>query len=422
MRNQQADSENTMKQEPAWVRALGGTEHLFWLLDRNRAIHFALVAEIDRVFEPSAWHAALLAIQQRHPLLSTRIVAGRDGAPEFHRDPDARIPLRVVENARASWQVEAASEMNAPFDWATAPLVRATLLQGERGSTVILAAHHSVLDGMGGAYVMEDLLCALAGGSLMSLPLVQPLESLLRAQMATATVPGAMAPAPEAKVFRAASGARAEVAALALSAPLTRAVVERSRMERTTVHGALAAAVNEAGRRLSRAWRERPVRTVSPIDVRRTVGGMGQANGVYITQTVTVDDRPQGAPFWDAAREVKALLAPAQTHASVVQETKALDAFMSSNPSVEDTAGFLSHMLAFDVLLSNLGREPVASAYEGFALKALWGPIVSSGFKDDQVVGVCTQGGVLRLTQASYTAMPGLLDEVCVVLSEAVAA
>ncbi|MCP3708722.1 hypothetical protein M3I54_17290 [Paraburkholderia sp. CNPSo 3274] len=60
------------------------------------------------------------------------------------------FPLRVVENARASWEVEAAREMNTPFDWSTAPLVRATLLQGESGSTIILAAHYSVLDGMGG--------------------------------------------------------------------------------------------------------------------------------------------------------------------------------------------------------------------------------------------------------------------------------
>ncbi|WP_322029043.1 condensation domain-containing protein [Paraburkholderia sp. J76] len=422
MRNQQADIENTTTQGADRVRELGSTEHLFWLIDLNRPIHFVLVAEIDRIFEPGAWHAALLALQQRHPLLSTRIVVEGDAVPAFVRDPDARIPLRVVENARASWQVEAAREMNTPFDWSSAPLVRATVLQGEGGSTLILAAHHSVLDGMGGAYVIEDLLGALAGGSLMSLPLVQPLESLTRAQMATAAIPDAMAPAPEPKRFRPASGARAEVAALSLGAPLTRAVVNRSRIERTTVHGAVAAAVNEAGRRLSRSWRERPLRTVSPIDVRRTVGGMGQANGVYIAQTVTVDGRALGAPFWDAAREVKALLAPAQTLAAVVRETKALHAFMSSNPSIEDAAGFLSHMLAFDVLLSNLGREPVASVYEGFTLKALWGPMVSSGFADDQVVGVCTLGGVLRLTLASYTAMPGLLEEVSAVLSEATAA
>ncbi len=422
MRNQQADSQSDVKPEPAVVRKLGATEHLFWLFDQNRSVHFALVAEIDRVFAPDAWRAALLAVQQRHPLLSTRIVASADSEPAFHRDPDARIPLRLVDGARASWQVEAARELSTPFDWSTAPLVRATLLQGDLSSTIILAAHHSVLDGMGGAYVMEDLLCALSGSSLMRLPLVQPLETLLRAQMASAAVSGAPAPAPEPKAFRPASGARPEVAALALSAQLTQAVVERSRAEGTTVHGALAAAINEAGRRLSRTWRARPIRTVTPIDVRKTVGGMGKANGVYITQTITVDDRPRGASFWNAAREVKVLIAPAQANDSVVRETKALDAFMATNPSVEDAAGFLSHMVAFDVLLSNLGSEPVASTYEGFALKALWGPILSSGFADDQGVGVCTEGGVLRLAHASYTAMPGLLDEVRAVLSDAVTA
>ncbi|OLL27428.1 condensation protein [Burkholderia sp. SRS-W-2-2016] len=420
MQNLQANLESTQKPEPDLIRPLGSTEHLFWLIDRNRSIHFTLVAEIDRVFTPSAWDAALLALQQRHPLLGARIVADGVAAPVFRRDPGARIPLRVVENAQQSWQVEAAIELSAPFDWSNAPLLRVTVLQRASGSTIVLAAHHSVLDGMGAAYLLEDLLRALAGGSLTPLPVAPPLESLLRTQMDAAAVSGAPTPAPQAKAFRPAVGGRAELASLALSAQLTRAIVERARSERTTVHGAVAAAVHEAGRRISRTWRERPVRTVSPIDVRATVGGMGRANGVYITQTITVDEHPRGAPFWDAAREVKALLAPAQTHASVVQETKALDGFIATNPSIEDDAGFLSHVLAFDVLLSNLGREPIASSYDGFTLNALWGPMVSSGFADDQVIGVCTLGGVLRLTQASYNAMPGLLGEVQAVLGDAV--
>ncbi|MCC8392442.1 condensation domain-containing protein [Paraburkholderia sp. MMS20-SJTR3] len=421
MQNPQINPNIAPRQTPDLIRPLGSTEHLFWLIDRNRSIHFTLVAEIDRVLTRSAWNAALLALQQRHPLLCARIVADGVAAPAFQRDPAARIPLRVVENVQQAWQVEAAVELSGPFDWSNAPLLRVTLLQHASGSTIVLAAHHAVLDGMGGAYLLEDLLRALAGGSLAPLPVAPPLESLLRTQMDSAAVSGPPAPAPEAKAFRPAVGARAEVAALALSAQLTQAIAERARIERTTVHGAVAAAVHEAGRRISRTWRERPVRTVSPIDVRATVGGMGRANGVYITQTITVDERPRGAPFWDAARDVKAQLAPAQTLASVAQEIKALDGFITTNPSIEHAAGFLSHVLAFDVLLSNLGREPIASSYDGFTLNALWGPIVSSGFADDQVIGVCTLGGVLRLTQASYNALPGLLDEVQTVLGEAVA-
>ncbi len=425
MRNELADiqgAQNPGTPEPALIRKLGATEHLFWLIDRNRPIHFTLVAQIDRAFAAHEWRAALSAIQQRHPLLNARIAIGADSAPAFHRDDEAQIALRLVDDAQSSWQEEVRNEMATAVDGSSASLVRATVLQRDGHSTIILTAHHAVLDGLGGAYVMEDLLRALSGATLEAQPLVVPLEGFLRAQMEAATVSGEMAPAPEAKAFRAVSGACPEVATLALGAQLTQAIVERSRKERTTVHGAVAAAVHEAGRRLSQAWRERPIRTVTPIDLRKSVDGVSTANGVYITQTITIDERERGAPFWNAAREVKGLLAPAQSHEAVVRETKALDGFMASNPSVDDAAGFLSHMLAFDVLLSNLGSEPIGSAYEGFSLEALWGPFVSSGFADDQVVGVCTLGGVLRLAHTSYDAMPGLLDEVQSVLSEAVAA
>jgi hypothetical protein len=277
------------------------------------------------------------------------------------------------------------------------------------------------LDGLGGAYVLEDLLRALSGFAFERLPLVPPLEDLLATQMETATLSGEIAPAPEAKVFRT-EAAQPAVTALALSAHLSQALIERSRRERTTVHGAIAAAVHEAGRRLSQSWCVRPIRTVTPIDLRKSVDGVAKANGVYITQTITIDDRERGAPFWHAAREVKTMLAPARALESVARETKALEGFMASSPAIDDAAGFLSHMLAFDVLLSNLGSEPIASTYDGLALKALWGPFVSSGFADDQVVGVCTMGGVLRLAHTSYDALPGLLAQVQTVLSEAVAA
>lgn len=424
MQNQQADIQRDSETEPAVIRKLGATEHLFWLIDRNRPIHFSLVAQIDWIFTHDAWRAALHMLQQRHPLLSARIAVDAGSSPVFHHDSDARIPLQIIDDARLSWQEEVAREMTTAVNWWDAPLVRATVLQGASESTLILCAHHAVLDGMGGAYLIEALLRTLSENSfdLMQLApsLVPSFETLLSTQMQAAALPGAMVPAPVPREFRPMSGARAEVAALALDAPLTQALVERARKEGTTVHGAVAAAVHEAGRRLSPAWRSRPIRTVTPIDVRKAIDGVGKACGVYITQTITIDDRKLGAPFWLAAREVKALLAPAQVHQSVVSETKALDAFMSSNPSVDDAAGFLSHALAFDVLLSNLGSEPIEAAYEGVSLKSLWGPFVSSGFADDQVVGVCTLGGILRLSHTSYDALPGLLDEVHRVLREAV--
>ncbi|CAG9221691.1 Malonyl CoA-acyl carrier protein transacylase [Paraburkholderia tropica] len=403
------------------VRKLGGTEQLFWLLDRHRPTHFVMAAQIDRVFTADAWRAALHAVQQRHALLGTRIVGDEQANLVFHRDDEARIALRVIRGAASEWQAQAERELREPFDTSVAPLVRVTVLQDERASTLLLAAHHSVLDGMGGAYVIEDLLRSLTGEALDRLPVVQPLETLLRESIEQADAPPAPTPAPQAKVFRPVGATSLQVGASALDPALTQAVVERARIEQTTVHGALAAAVHEAGRRVSDAWRARPLRTVTPIDVRALANGAGTANGVYITQTITVDDHPVGADFWAAARAMKAQLAPAQKRENVVTELKGLDAVMATKPSVEHASGFLAHVLAFDVLLSNLGDAPIPTGYAGLKLEALWGPMVSSGFADDQVIGVCTLDGVLRLTHASYGALPGLLAEMEAVLREAVA-
>ncbi|WP_241020744.1 condensation domain-containing protein [Burkholderia sp. Ac-20344] len=383
-----------------------------------------MVAEIDRRFAPDAWHAAFQALQHRHPLLSTCIAVDAQQHSGFYRVTDAAVPLRVLEQDPTAWQAEAAREIATRFDWSAAPLLRATLLQDERSSTLILVAHHSVVDGMGSASLIDDLLRILSGERLAPLPLVPSLETVLETDLTHAAVlpapSPAPSPAPAPKPFRPDAAQAPHVDAIALSADVTRRLVVRARAEQTTVHGAIAAAVHEAGRRLSSAWTERALRTVTPIDLRGLSNDARVAAGVYITQTVTVDDHPRGTDVWTAARKIKQDLAPSQARASVAAELKALDAAMSARPSVEHAAGFLSAVLAFDVMVSNLGNQPIACAYDGVSLKALWGPIVTSGFADDQIIGACTIDGVLRLTHTSHGPIRGLLEEVRAILQEAV--
>ncbi|WP_260436091.1 condensation protein [Burkholderia sp. Bp9143] len=375
---------------------------------------------MDRRFAPDAWRAAFQALQHRHPLLSTCIAADAQRNSGFYRVTDAAVPLRVLEQDPTAWQAETAREIAARFVGSAAPLLRATLLQGECSSTLILVAHHSVVDGMGSASLIDDLLRILSGERLAPLPLVPSLETVLDTDLSHAAVLPPPAPAPAPKPFRPDAAQAPHVDAIALSADVTRQLMIRARAEQTTVHGAIAAAVHEAGRRLSSAWIERALRTVTPIDLRGLSDDARAAAGVYITQTITIDDHPRGMDIWTAARKIKQDLAPSQARASVAAELKALDAVMSTRPSVEHAAGFLSAVLAFDVMVSNLGNQPIASQYESVSLKALWGPIVTSGFADDQIIGACTIDGVLRLTHTSHGAIRGLLEEVRAILQEAV--
>jgi len=419
-RQQEAQSRSHATERQEAIRALGSTEQLFWLLDQNRPTHFALVAEVDRQFATEAWRDGLLALQQRHPLLSARIAANEQRCHGFYAAPGITIPLRVVETAHASWQAEVAAELATPFDPSTAPLVRATLLQGGEVSTLILVAHHAVADGMANSFLIGDLLRALSGERLAALELAQPLEVLLKDEVLAAPVspPPQLAPKPQS--FRPVESAVAHVEGIALSRELTTQLVAQARNEQTTLYGVIATAVHEAARRLSPEWCRHPVRTATPIDVRHFSGDIGTAAGVYITQTVTVDGHQRGAPFWEMARTIKRNVACAQTREATVTHLSDLQATMATRPSVEDAAGYLSAVLAFNLLLSNLGNDPIPSAYGRLKLNALWGPMVTSGFTDDQVVGVCTVDGVLRLTQTSHSAVTGLLEEVREVLEMAV--
>jgi len=44
--------------EPAAIRSLGTLEHLFWLLDQHRSVHFAVTALISGKTSPRDWRRA----------------------------------------------------------------------------------------------------------------------------------------------------------------------------------------------------------------------------------------------------------------------------------------------------------------------------------------------------------------------------
>jgi hypothetical protein len=410
------------------VRPLGSLEHLLWLMDQSHPVHFAMIAEVEGDASPRAWRQALDRVQARRPLLRVSIDEAPAGMPEFRREEDSPIPLRIVEDDDPSsrWKIEVGEELATPFNPSEAPLARAVLIQGRRDAAFILIAHHSIADGMSLAFAIRDTLHALAG-ALSGDWLCRPSQDeILKGVLARSGEPGGgeeqTAPAGPATIRRQRDGARPEVQGLSLAPAFTARLRDRTRRERTTVHAALRAALAVAGRRVSAAWQDIPVRGVSPVNTRPTLG-VGKDCGVFVgavTSTLHPGLSELGATgFWDLARHAKSERCPrpdARGH-----RRGGVGAAGGRRRRTRRRHGVRVRGDAREGLLTNLGSLSFPGQFGALKLKAIWGPAVLDGSEDEQTIGAATVGGTLSLLHTSHTPHRGLLHEMQSVLAEACA-
>lgn len=410
-----AGSHKSQQSFPPVVRQLGWTERLFWLLDRNRPRHFVLAAQVDGHTTVAEWRKALDAVQGRHPLLTAAIKVGEDSVPYFHRVPGASIPLRVVQGGSAGhdWETEFARELASPVDPERAPLMRAALWLEPERAVCILSTHHAIADGMSVAFVVRDLLQALAGASLQPLPVLPAYDDLVRQSTAghgrQPVVAGLDLPAlgPPA-VYRERDGAVPQIRMIGFVPEFVTQLRERARDEGTTVHGALCSGLALTFAQVRERPAGEPIRIWSPMDARRLLG-LGD-DCTLLALSMIVPAEPRGLPgFWDVARAISAALAANRT----VEYLRAALGLLSQNISslaVADAARLMACRFPFDFVITNLGVLKYATRFGYLKLRALWGPAVLSGFEDEHVFGVTSANGGLSLTYSSYTPIDSLLE------------
>src|SRR3981081_2431572 len=122
--------------------------------------------EVDGPTIVAEWQSALDAIQRSQPFFSVRIEQNNGGVPFFRHVDGAPIPLRVVDGMSGpSWQEEMARELFTLFAGDVAPLLRATLIHEANRAVFILAAHHTISDGVSMAAALCDMFRVLAAGT-----------------------------------------------------------------------------------------------------------------------------------------------------------------------------------------------------------------------------------------------------------------
>lgn len=404
------------------LRPLGSLERFFWLADQNRALHFALAAEVVGSTTLEGWRSALDAVQRRHPLLSVCIEPNADGAACFVDVPEERISLRACsgDEVCTGWKSELEQEMSLPFDSARAPLVRAALLHEAHRCVLILVLYHAIADGVSAIHVVRDLLRAMSGEPLVPLPVPAPHEEALGfgAETVDAALPALPAAAGSIPgrpaTYRPDHGPSPRARTWLLNVEATNKLRTRARAEGTTVHGALAAALSMATRQLSSALDRGPVRVFSPIDTRKLLG-IGDECVPAIGNTLLSLDPRDGSTFWELARQATEALAPARTLANLQAGRTRLRQALAGGADIRN----VTNAFAYEILLTNLGSVPFGTCFGALVLERLWGPSLLGSFAGAQVIGVTTINGAMHLLQTSNTMMETLLETTEAHLAEA---
>jgi NRPS condensation-like uncharacterized protein len=407
------------------VRTLGAREHMFWLMDQKHAVHLTVTAEVKGITKVQSWRDALDAVQRRHPVLSTSINRNEEGQPALYQADAAPIPLRVVDGSvQQRWELELDREMALPFTPEQAPLIRSVLIHKPQSAVLIMIAHHAIADGMALVFLIRDLLQVLSGGQIEALSFSSTAEELLsKLPNAKKIVPveasQAGAPQAEPAPYQEGNGSAPRATVRKLDENLTATLRERARREGTTVQGALCAALVLAGRKTSSAWRKRPVRVMSPVNVRAHLGA-GEACGLYLGGGGMISFQPgDSRAFWELARFAKKEISPSQTFQALSTSLHRLEAIMTKDMDVETAAQISAGAFARDLMVSNLGQMPYESEFGNLKLEAVWGPTALQGLDGEQNVGIATTNGAIRLLHASYSLIPHLLENTELILRKA---
>lgn len=390
------------------MRSLGAFEEIIDLYTHRNPVQFTLAAECSRQFTENELVDALRRLQRLHPLLTAEIhrSAALDGGPTpatFHHS-DNVIPVRVIE--APSWEREAGTEQTTPISPRPGPLVEAVLVQNpiRAASTVLLTFSHQIADGKGALRAMMDLLSILDGAATTAQDIPAAQETLLARAPDTATArtfeptadaaADAAAPAARLRPFNAATPT---VETCALSVQETRALVEHARAQACTVQSALCAAAALA---LLETTGQSRVRINVPIDLRPVIGGDDDVAVRFTATMITLS--PREANFWELTRSAAEQLRSARPFARIGASALAEAGVLTSDAA---EAAMLAATAA-DIEITNLGTTSSPRIAE-----AIWGPTMTTGVEGEQILGVITHAGSLRMVHTAQPPTGRLADQ-----------
>jgi len=396
-------------------RTLGAFEKTFWLLDQIDSKDFALAAEVEGRESAEAWRMAVSQVQKRHPNLSARIGIDEFSRPFIEHVDSLVIPLHVIEiDNDFKWEQMVEKELATRFNTEEGPLFRVIVLQKPEDTVLILAANHTLADGSSLMFLFRDLLEAVTGKMPQALAPQKSNDETLGFPEDIAVTDNETS----LYEFKKLAAVAPKVGSIKFSSEQTSQLIEKSRQEQTTVHGAICAAVVIAGRKLRKEWDAKKLELISPICTRKALE-LDDNCGLNITTHPVYFEPQEKQSFWDLARLAKSGLSGTETKEHVEHYLGFFRSLTFNSNDIQKMIDTLKEAFNHQIMVTNLVKVKYNTDFGKLKLKSVYGPMVRSGKGMEQTIGAVSTNGHLCLTNTSDTPIAGLLEEMQTLMAEA---
>jgi NRPS condensation-like uncharacterized protein len=395
---------NSLQPEP--LRRLGALERAFYSHGLRAQVLFSIIAEVVGSIDEEQLANALDALKQRHPFLSVAVVdTAADGLIFVHSDKPIEFTFVDAVDSEP-WTGAVAAELNRWEKLEGGALARVKVVRYATRFTIIVTLNHTIADGRGSVEIINDLIQLLGGRSLSKHEGLPLLDDFLLKHPASGPLqlPDFLKPT----FVKSTEDRPVNISTLTLDRDKTSLLIKRCRDEGVTVHGVLCAAATIA----TAGKRQGPLRLSSPVDLRATVEKESNSQGVIMALALAALESQEGEDMWSLARRALDGIALMKTRDVVSDLVSTLNSIVPKHGDFLSAREILPP-LALDLMISNLGTVSVEATAGDLRVEAVWGPALNTQIDANDVVGVATFDGMLRLIHVHSTRSSSLLNDIC---------
>ncbi|MCT2561918.1 phthiocerol/phthiodiolone dimycocerosyl transferase family protein [Chryseobacterium herbae] len=354
-------------------------------VDPETPVNCLFTTKIKGNIPEENFKTALEKIQQKHPLLRTRIDNSSEKYPFFIEEKEIEpIPLRIVERKTDDdWLQESETEWKRIFKDPKKPLAQLVWIKGNDVSEILWVLPHCICDGTSLINLMKELLGLLDDPSFEMDPYYLfssvddflPLDFNMKKQKRKARFYLMMGRLfflmqRKSKIRNLGSN---YVVHWKLNSATTAQITEKSKAHGVSVHALLCSSFMQAFQEIQ--GKQAKGKVISPVDVRHFIPEIRQDHVFAFAPTVELSLKKGSTDVLENARQIKK---------DLVEKIEKMEArellWMGEqmHPVAERMVSMMkSSKGGHDVTLSNMGRINIPSDYKNFKVETVFSPTVA---------------------------------------------